>query len=628
MQPSLLRRLLSTLPSPAALWAAAKGQPLRTADEFSASKLRVPPVPPAIPSAAFGWPLEDIRSARADQIDGHFRRPVQLAVAMRTHGDLYTAYRVRTAPLAALGVEIVPAGQSSTRGAPAKAQRVAARAEVLFGEPGPNRGAGLSQATVKTIVGDLANHGIAIGYNIWTDRPDGSGHDLVHKAWPLEFVHYDSTDDQLYTQVDPMMTAEERAALEGATTERGKRRSRVYDGYRIPINHADGRWTIYRLAGVQPWRTEAALLAAAITWASAAYADRDWNRGSTSHGNTKILGQLPEGTELQQPVLDDDGKPTGEVKLSDQAEAMMDLLEDFAGLEQPFGVAEYGAKISLLTNASQMWQVWKELGSRAQQLAALIYTGTTAYLGVQSEGPGVNVEQLMDVGMPIVQGDKAAQELGFHEGVMVPWTARNYGDSSLAPQRLYQLPDVDAQQNRDNAAKNEEAFSRAYKARQDAGILTQEWADEYADRLGVPRVQLAAPRASGFALAPTDLAKIVDANEGRSSIGLEPKPDGDVPISTYGLPVPEPALVQSAALSSSQGPRGVVDVTAQGLIDSGELPPIVTDWLQLEDNEKAANNPPGFVTNEACWNKAKRAASHAGASDFWAFATWWYLEHC
>jgi hypothetical protein len=491
MQPSLLRRLLSTLPSPAALWAAAKGQPARTADEFSASKLRVPPVPPAIPSAAFGWPLEEIRSARADQIDGHFRRPVQLAVAMRTHGDLYTAYRVRTAPLAALGVEIVPAGQSSMRGASAKAQRVAARAEVLFGEPGPNRGVGLSQATVKTIVGDLANHGIAIGFNAWTDRPDGSGHDLVHKAWPLEFVHYDSTDDQLYTQVDPMMTADERLALDSdPQSSRSKLRPRPFDSYRIPIVHGDGRWTVYRLAGVQPWRTEAALLAAAITWASAAFADRDWNRGSTSHGNTKVLGQLPENRDLQQPVLDDDGKPTGEMRLSDQAEAMMGLLEDFAGLEQPFGLAEAGAKISLLTNTSQMWQVWKELGNRAQQLAALIYTGTTAYLGVQVEGPGVNVEQLMDVGMPIVQGDKAAVELGFHEGVMVPFTARNYGDSSLAPQRLYQLPDVDAQQNRDNAAKNEEAFSRAYAARKGAGILSQAWADEHADRLGVPRVQV------------------------------------------------------------------------------------------------------------------------------------------
>jgi hypothetical protein len=519
---------------------------VRTADEFSASALRVPPVPPAIPSAAFGWPLQDIRDARADQIAGHFKRPVQLAVAMRTHGDLYTAYRVRTAPLAALGVEIVPAGQTAKRGASAKAKRAAARAEVLFGEPGPNRGVGLSQSTVKTIVGDLANHAIAIGYNRWNDKPDGSGHDLVHEAWPLEFCWHNPTYDQLYTSIDPATTTEERAALMGdpaGMSERAKRYDWSADGHRIPIIHGDGRWTVYRLAGVQPWRTDAALLAAAITWASAAYADRDWNRGSTSHGNTKILGQLPDGRSLQRAVLDSNKEPTGEVELTDEAQAMMDLLEDFAGLEQPFGIAEFGAKISLLSNSSQMWQVWKELGTRAQQLAALIYTGTTAYLGVQTEGPGVNVEQLMDVGLPIVQADKAAFELGFHEGVMGPWAARNFGDSSLAPTRLYQLPDVDAQQNREHAAKNEEAFTRAYNARQSAGILTQEWADEYADRLGVPRVTLAAPRASGFALSPTGIEKLIDANEGRSSIGLPPKPGGDVPMSIYGQPVAEPEPV-------------------------------------------------------------------------------------
>jgi len=538
MQPSLLRRLASALSRIPALLAASKAlQPYRSGSEFSAAKLRTVPVPPAVPSAAFGWPLQDIRDARADQIDGRFRRPVQLAVAMRTHGDLFTAYRVRTSPLASLGVEIVPAEKQ--RGA-----AVAREAEVLFGEPGPSKGVGLSRETVKTIIGNLANHGVAIGYNAWADRADGSRHDVVHRAWPLEFVEYDSLDDQLYTSLDPAMTAEERKALESeSTSPRARLRPSVaYSSYyKIPIVHGDGRWTVYRLSELHPWRTDAALLAAALVWASAAFADRDWNRGSTSHGNPKLWGQLKEGVPLQRPVLDSEGDPTGEVELSEEAQGLLDLLEDLQGLEQPYGVTEAATKITLLANSSDMWQVWKELALRAQQLAALVYTGTTAYLGSQGNAPGVDIAQLMNVSTTVVQADKAAFEQGFHEGVMVPWAARNFGDSSLAPQRLYLLPDVDAQQNRVNDATNEAAFTAAIKARREAGLMvTQEWVNQLAARLGVETLELAASQATGFQPAPTDAFKLITANEGRGAIGFPPRPDGEVPAPLFGQPEAEP----------------------------------------------------------------------------------------
>jgi hypothetical protein len=402
---------------------------------------------------------------------------------MRTHGDLYAAWRVRTAPLSSLAVEIVPAKRG-------RGKSVAREAVPLFGQPGPNTGVGCTAATVESIIGDLANHAVAIGFNSWSARPDGSRHDIEHKPWPLEFVWYDESDDQLYTSIDAATSQDDRAALAGELGERATRRGRVPDLFRIPVNHGDGRWAVYRLSDLLPWRNQACLLPGALTWAAAAYSDRDWNRGSTTHGNTKPVGWMPEHISIQRPVLDDDGKPTGDVELSEEAQALLDLLEDIASLDRPYGIAPFGTKIDLLANPSNMWQVWKELGARAERLAYLIYTGTTAGLGVQTEGPGVNVEQLMDVGLPIVQGDKAAFEIGFHEGVMVPWTAVNHGDSSLAPQRLYQLPDTDAQQNREHTATNEEAFTRAYEGRKAAGILTQAWANEYADRLGVARVQV------------------------------------------------------------------------------------------------------------------------------------------
>ncbi len=71
-----------------------------------------------------------------------------------------------------------------------------------------------------------------------------------------------------------------------------------------------------------------------------------------------------------------------------------------------------------------------------------------------------------------------------------PWAALNHGSSLLAPRRCYQLPDADLQATRADHATNEDAFIRAYNARAEAGVLTQCWANEYADRLGVPRVKV------------------------------------------------------------------------------------------------------------------------------------------
>lgn len=78
-------------------------------------------------------------------------------------------------------------------------------------------------------------------------------------------------------------------------------------------------------------------------------------------------------------------------------------------------------------------------------------------------------------------------------------------------------------------------------------------------------------------------------------------------------------------------PDEILDLTLRDLLANYDLPPEVREWVEqaAEDVHWArANNPPGFVTDEACWDKAKRAAGHAGASDVYAFATWWYMENC
>lgn len=485
MQPSLFRRLLAALPNPLALLGASKAQqPIRRAEDYQLSRLLREIWYQPIQSADQPWTLETIYAARAQQIAGRFKEPVRLAVAMRTDADLYHAYKVRVAPIGALGVTIKAAAKG--RGA-----AVAREAEVLFGQPTPTTGLAMTAATAKTLVGTLANHGVAIGFNRWTTRPDGSRHDLEHKPWPLEFVEYDSLADRLYAVIDPMMAPEDIAAMMGPEPP-GPPRARygAATPWKVPIVHGDGRWTVYKLSELLPWRDDAAMLAAPVIWAAAAYSKRDWSAGSKIHGDAKIMGTLPKDTPIQRAKLDSEGKPTEELELTNEARDFLELLRVFASREQPYGIAPFGADVKVVANPSNMWQVWKELGIAAGRWAHYIYNGHSGAQEPAGDSPGVDIAQVFDVGTTILQGDVAAIEQGFHTGVMVPWCAANFGDSSLAPERLYELPDVDEQQQRDHATINENAFLQAYEMRKALGILTQEWADEYADRLGVSRVQV------------------------------------------------------------------------------------------------------------------------------------------
>lgn len=78
-------------------------------------------------------------------------------------------------------------------------------------------------------------------------------------------------------------------------------------------------------------------------------------------------------------------------------------------------------------------------------------------------------------------------------------------------------------------------------------------------------------------------------------------------------------------------PPGAEAITVADLLARDDLPPLVREWLELYAAQgepfAMANNPPAWVADEACWEKAKRASDHAGASDPWAFAAWWYLDH-
>lgn len=467
------------------------------------------------------WTLEQIFAARDAQMRGNFRSVALAAESMRTDDALFVAWGNRLAPQRCLPVEVQPRG--GARGLP-----IAREASALYG----HEGVGVSAGTMSDIHECLVNHGIAIGYNISTARDDGSRVDIEHHAFPLRHVHYDSTRGLI------------------ATTQ---------DGDEV-ITHGDGRWVVYAKHDVEPWKKDACVLPALLVWARHAYANRDWAKGSTSHGSAKVVGKMPE----QMALLQDDGT------LTEEASGFLSLLGDIANADTPYGIAPFGSDVQILSNPSNAWQVWDALIHNAEKAAARIYLGTDGVLGSQGGAPGVDIDSLFGVAKTKVEGDLEALERGFYEGVLVPWCAINFGDSSLCPRRVYVIPDADTDAIAESLAKRRKAFFSDVERIKSLGlVLDQDTLDALADEYQISHVLLP-PASSGtapsIALAPTDIARVVTVNEARASAGLPaltlptgaPDPRGTLTVEQFAASTanatptpPEPPTAAPATLTVS-----------------------------------------------------------------------------
>ena len=495
--PNLLERLYATsdrLVTAGAAWLETlrrnKPPRVRSADEFRPGDLLRQIRAPMQNSAAYSWDLPRIMAARDQQMGGRFYDAVKLAAAMRTDDALAVAYENRLAPQRSLGVRLVAAPG-------ARGLRVAAEGENAFGR----NGASVTSETISALEGTLVNHGVAVGYNRWAARDDGSRLDLVHEVWPLEFCTVNQITRQLYTYCDPSFVPEGQPPAQ-----------RTPGGMMINIPWTpDGTWVVYRMIDNQPWNQSAALLSGALVWSRHAFAARDWSKGSASHGNAKIVGTLPAEWALQQT-----NPTTGAIELTPEAESYLALLQDIAALECPVGISQAGSTLQYLTNSSRAWEVWRELMLNAEKAAARIYLGTDGTLGSQGGAPGVDISELFGVATTRVQSSLAAITRGLQTGVIDPWAAVNFGDSSLAPLREYIIPDPDAQRVREEQQKNEAAFTAAIVARRQAGLdVTQEVVDELAERYGVVSAQLAAPTAPVSSQVPAALTRLSSTRSDR-----------------------------------------------------------------------------------------------------------------
>jgi hypothetical protein len=420
----------------------------RSGSEFDVARLqRALAVPKGTGVPLTSWTLADIFAARDAQMRGQFNRPAKMSEAMRTDDALAVPLRSRLAPQQCLRVRLKPA-----KGA--KGEAIANEAEGQFGQ----KGVALYPDTLASIHECLVEHEIAFATATARPRADGTRIDYEVRAWPIEHVRWDPILRCYMTRVDSVEGEE--------TTGVGE----------VLIVHGDGRWIIFSRFEVDPFK-HGAILAAAPVWARHAYAARDWAKSSVAHGNAKVLGSLPEGVPLQ----DADGNNTSE------AEALAALLRAVATSDSPVGIKPAGATIDFIYNQSSAWQVFAELILNAEKSGARIYLGTDALMGAKENAPGMNVEALFGVARTFVQSDLACISRCLQTGLIEPWTALNFGDSSLAPERVYIFPDEDEEAVRVADSARATAFHAEIKAAKDNGFdITPAYVAEVAERHGVP----------------------------------------------------------------------------------------------------------------------------------------------
>lgn len=484
---------------------------VRTADEFKGS---IPIRARRRDEGKLSWNLETIRAARDAQMRGEFQTPVALARAMRTEGPLFVAYCNRIAPQSAVATRLAPC--SGTRGA-----TVARKATGSVFVP---------RSVLKGVQGTLANHGLAIGYNNRQTKADGTRVDFRLKEWPLEHVRWNNSEECLQT-----------------TTR---------DGTRVNIIHGDGDWTVFRKQHDVPWTQEAALLPAALLWAVLAGGLQDWAGASRSHGQPKLVGELPAGLALQLK------NANGQIDLTPEALAFVTMLQDLVAGDIGAGIRPAGAKTDLLVNASTAWQVFSELRNSAEKIAARIYLGTDAILGSVGGAPGVDISALFGVASTILQGDFGAIEEGLNTGVYQPWTAVNYGDSLYSPSFEYLLPDPDAEQySIDQAAKLDRLFTTLEKYAAN-NITVDQCAIDALCKLY--RIDLVPQLGRGsFAVTAELAARALRISEIRQAAGYAPIGNGDERDDLL--------LAQLEARTAGNAAVAAADVKAQGAIEVAQI---------------------------------------------------------
>ena len=434
------------------------------------------------------WPLERIRQARDCQLRGDFRLPAELAAAAVSDDAYFTAVHNRTAPIRSLGADLV--GVDSGVG-----QIIKDRCKHSVSVP---------LSTLVSITRTLVTHGVAVAQIERSSNSDGTQVDFHLTEWPIKWVCWNEHDRRYETQEGENYT-------------------------RIPINHGDGRWVLFKASDHAPFTYDAAIAPAGLVMASHLGVIKAWNASSSSHGLGRIVGELPENISLQ---------GVSEDQLSPMAHSFLGLLEDMVTGEGSVGIMPSGAKIQFLSNPSNAWQVFSELAVNRKKAMAQIWLGTDGTLGAAGGAPGVDIATLFGVASTKVQGDVECLEKALYSGLYVPWTAINFGDSKNAPRLKFNLPDPDKEKNDKVYAESMERFLETVDRQKKLGFKINETSlRELALKYNVepPELEPAETKVSRVELAPSDASRVVLVREARISQGLQPFGDERDDLTVFEL---------------------------------------------------------------------------------------------
>jgi hypothetical protein len=457
------------------------------------------------PSSA--WTLDAIRSAREAQSAGDFAKAAPLAQAMLLDDALFVAAHNRVAPIGSLGLDYASTGGIM-------GDKVASRAREELT---------VTRGTLISIALAFVFHGVAFGQVTWSYNEDGTRVYGELREWPIEHVKWDDNLRQFVTKVE--------------------------DGDPVPIVHGDGQWVVFSRFDLDAFRKEACLLPACLIMAAHVDAIRDWASASRSHGQAKIVGELPEGVPIQQG---DEGA------LSPDAAYFLDMLAELTSGEAGAGLRPAGSKTDFLANGSTAWQVFSELALNREKAAARVFLGNDGTLGSVGGAPGVDISALFGVATTKVQGDVNTLEGAIYSGLIVPWCAMSFGDSAKAPRLAFDMPDPDAAQRVEQLEKATNAMLATLKAYKENGFtVNQTVVDALAKSFGVTAPILPATGAErpSVALAPTDVAKVIRVAEARAAQGLPPFGDfrDTMTITELDEKIKADAAARAAAASTPNG---------------------------------------------------------------------------
>jgi hypothetical protein len=401
------------------------------------------------------WTIQSIRAARDAQSAGFFALPIALAQAMRNDDAIYNARRTRIEALTSITSRLVAAPG-------ARGEGVARKAGVSVFTP---------RSVIKSILGTYVDHGVAIGHVERETTADGARVDFRLREWPLEHVRWYAQDRCFRTAVEC-----------GPETE---------------IVHGNGEWVIFRGSDSVPW-LDGTILPAALVFASHLQAIQSWASALASHGDPKVTGELPAGFAL---AGDEPGT------LSPDAAQFLEMIESILSGQSVTGIRPNGAKLDVLFNGSNAWQIFKEMVDNREKAAARIYLGTDAILGSVGGAPGVDIAQLFGVSTTLLQSDLGVIEDCLRTGVFEPWAAINFGDSAHAPVFSFDIPDPDGDSKAKARNERRQALLTQIKLYRDLGMtIDQDTINALARELGVERPPILAtampPEAPAAPAAP------------------------------------------------------------------------------------------------------------------------------